>query len=114
MFERHNQPLADIATFIKRLIIHTFMGSSVFIIALGVGIAGYHRIAKLPFIDSFMNAAMVLCGMGQIDIMHTTIAKLFAGIYALFCGLMFAAALALLIAPMIHRLLHKFHLDKEA
>ena len=78
-----------------------------------MGILGYHRIAGLAWIDSFENAAMILGGMGPVDQMTTTPAKLFAGLYAMFCGLVFISIMGIVLAPVLHRVMHHLHLADE-
>jgi hypothetical protein len=80
--------------------------------ALGVGILGYHLLGQLRWVDSLLNASMILAGMGPVDPLHSTSAKVFASCYALFSGLAFIGIASLLIAPFAHRLLHRVHLDK--
>lgn len=80
---------------------------------LGIGVVGYHELESMSWIDSFLNAAMILGGMGPVDTLHTQAGKLFAGIYALFSGLMFLVAAGLFFSPLVHRLLHKFHFEAE-
>ena len=74
---------------------------------------GYHQIAGLAWIDSFQNAAMILAGMGPVDQMTTTSAKLFAGLYAIFSGLVFLTIMGIVLAPILHRVMHRFHLADE-
>jgi hypothetical protein len=73
---------------------------------------GYHSLAKLNWVDSFLNASMILGGMGPVDPLQSSAAKIFAGCYALFSGLAFIGIASLIVAPFAHRLLHRFHLDK--
>jgi len=80
-------------------------------VALAIGICGYHFIARLSWIDSLLNASMILGGMGPVDTLQTTAAKLFASFYALFSGLAFIGIASLLVAPFAHRLLHRFHIE---
>ncbi len=80
-------------------------------VTLGVGMCGYHFLEKMNWVDSFANAAMILAGMGPLGNLQTDAGKIFAGIYALFCGLIFVTALGILVAPIAHRALHKFHLE---
>jgi hypothetical protein len=82
-------------------------------IALGIGILGYHFIAGLGWIDSLLNASMILAGMGPVALLTSVPAKIFASAYALFSGLVFIAVASLLIAPFAHRILHRFHLDSR-
>jgi hypothetical protein len=80
-------------------------------LSLGVGIAGYHFIGRLGWTDAFLNAAMILTGMGPVDPMRTTAGKLFAGFYALYSGVAFLTVAAILFAPVGRRFLHRFHLE---
>ena len=84
--------------------------------ALAVGVLGYHFIARLPWIDALLNASMILGGMGPVDTLATSAAKIFASCYALFSGLAFIGIASAMVAPFAHPLLHKFHLaeDEEA
>ncbi len=82
-------------------------------IALVIGMVGYHILAGLGWVDSFENAAMILGGMGPVDQMSTTSAKIFAGLYAIFSGLMFLSIMGIVLAPIFHRVMHKFHLADE-
>lgn len=80
--------------------------------SLAVGMAGYHWLAPMPWIDAFVNAAMLLGGMGPVDQLTNDAVKLFAGLYSLYCGVVFIATMGLLIAPVGSHLLHRFHLDQ--
>ena len=81
--------------------------------ALGLGVCGYHWIADLTWIDSLLNASMILAGMGPVNILTTVGAKLFASAYAIFSGLMFISILGVVLAPVLHRIIHKFHFDND-
>ncbi len=81
--------------------------------SLGVGMAGYASFEGLGWCDSFLNASMLLGGMGPVDMPHTAGGKLFAGLYALYAGLVFLVATGLLLIPVFHRVLHKFHWEAE-
>ncbi|HTO06425.1 MAG TPA: hypothetical protein VMR86_05145 [Myxococcota bacterium] len=72
---------------------------------------GYHWFESLPWVDSFLNASMLLGGMGPVDMPHTESGKLFAGFYALYSGMLFLVLAAILLAPVFHRVLHRFHLE---
>ena len=111
MFERKSDKLVPIAVFVRRMTISFFILLIVLAIALGIGIVGYHEFAKLSWIDSLLNASMILTGMGPVDRMSTNAGKLFSSIYALFSGVVFLSSVGLLLAPVFHRILHKFHLD---
>jgi hypothetical protein len=73
--------------------------------------AGYHDLEGLPWVDAFLNASMLLGGMGPVDMPHTVGGKLFAGLYALYSGMLFLVLAAILLAPVFHRVLHRFHLE---
>jgi len=84
------------------------------LISLSIGIMGYHFFENLPWIDAFANAAMILSGMGPLSTLQTSSGKLFAGCYALFSGLAFLIIMGLVFAPVVHRFLHKFHLELDS
>lgn len=77
--------------------------------SLAIGMLGYHAYEQLPWMDAFLNAAMLLGGMGPVDPPHTDAGKLFAGLYALYAGIVFLVTAAVLFTPLLHRVLHKFH-----
>jgi hypothetical protein len=81
--------------------------------ALFLGVCGYHFIERLPWVDALLNASMILGGMGPVAELYTTAGKLFASFYALFSGLVFITVSGLILSPVIHRFLHKFHLEEE-
>ncbi len=113
MFEHRREPLLPRAEFLARLA-RSFGVATVFMLgSLAVGTFGYHWIGNLPWIDSVLNAAMILTGMGPVNEMKTYAAKLFAAAYALFSGVAFLTIMAVLLAPVVHRFLHKFHLEAE-
>ena len=113
MFEHKSEPIASRARFIRRMM--TWFGVSLAMIAvsLGIGICGYRWIAHLTWIDSLLNASMILGGMGPVDRLDTSAAKIFASAYAIFSGLMFISVMGLILMPMVHRVIHKFHLADE-
>ena len=113
MFEHHHQPLASRLTFIRRMLACFGISQGQAVVALSIGMVGYHQIAGLAWIDSFQNAAMILAGMGPVDQMTTTSAKLFAGLYAIFSGLVFLTIMGIVLAPILHRVMHRFHLADE-
>jgi hypothetical protein len=82
-------------------------------VRLGTGIVGYHYIAGLSWIDSLLNASMILGGMGPVDPLKTDGAKIFASFYALFSGLAFIGIVSVLLAPFVHRLLHRVHAEEQ-
>ncbi len=113
MFESRHQPLLPRRLFVRRLLWSLAFAGAILAGALGLGILGYHFYAGLSWIDAFLNASMILTGMGPVDILTTVSAKLFAGFYALFSGVVFLSVMAVALAPIFHRMLHKFHLGEE-
>jgi len=96
-----------------RVMRHLLVALLIVLIALGAGVMGYHFVGKLSWIDSLLDASMILGGMGPVSTLHSPAAKIFASIYALFSGLAFIGVASLLILPFAHRILHQFHFDKE-
>ena len=113
MFEHHRDRLLPLGAFLVRLARFALVSSAIIGFSLGMGAAGYHAFGGLPWIDSVLNAAMILTGMGPVDRMITTEGKLFATFYALYSGLAFITTVAIVFAPILHRLLHSLHLDVE-
>ncbi len=112
-FERRQEPLLPRRFFLRRLARWAAAAGILVIGSLAIGIAGYHFLEHLPWIDSLLNASMILGGMGPVDTLHTRAGKLFASFYALYSGLAIIGVAGLLIAPIAHRFLHKFHLPEE-
>jgi hypothetical protein len=111
MFERRHEKLAPLSVFAKRVAGSLLICLCLMIVALSTGIAGYHWIGGFNWIDSLLEASMILGGMGPVNPLPTSEAKLFASIYALFSGVIFIALMGIALTPVIHRLLHKFHID---
>ncbi len=111
MFEHKNQPLLPRRQFLIRVLRYT--GFTLFLlgISLGIGVAGYHFLAGLPWLDSLLNASMILAGMGPVDSVNIDSAKWFASFYAIFSGVAFLSIVAVFISPIVHRFLHAHHLD---
>jgi len=107
------KPLLPTPTLIRRLIESTSLGLSVVAVSLLIGMAGYHGFEGLPWIDAFLNASMILSGMGPLLSPVTHAGKLFAGFYALYSGLAVLIIAGIMFAPLIHRFLHRLHLDTE-
>ena len=112
-FEHFRAPLLARAEYLRRVARNVVLGGVLVGAALGIGVVGYHVTAGLSWIDSLLNASMILTGMGPVDPMATVGAKLFASFYALFSGVMFLSFVAILFAPVIHRFMHRFHLETE-
>ena len=99
--------------FALRFARHALVSTAVLGASLLMGMAGYVRFESLGWMDAFLNASMLLGGMGPVDAPHTQAGKLFAGCYALYAGLVFLVAASLLVAPVAHRILHKFHWEED-
>ena len=112
-FENRHQPVLPLSRFLRRLMWSCTVGLVLILVALGVGMVGYHRLFSLSWIDAFVNAAMILSGMGPMATPHTVGAKLFAGVYALFSGLAVLAIAGIIFAPALHRFLHYLHADPD-
>jgi hypothetical protein len=111
VFERKNEKLVPLPRFFRRVALSLLLTFAVLCVGLTIGVLGYHFIAALSWIDAILNASMILTGMGPVADMTTTPAKLFASSYALFSGIVFLSSIGLVLAPLFHRILHKFHLD---
>lgn len=109
MFEHRHDPLLARSAFLLRLARSASLAGTVVATALALGMLGYHFIVGLPWIDSFLNAAMILSGMGPVDAIRTSPGKIFAGSYALLSGLVVLTTAAMLLGPIVHRMLHRFH-----
>ncbi len=111
--ERRHEPLAPRSVFIQRVLIYLCFSIAIIVISLGIGILGYHYTEGLSWIDSLLNASMILGGMGPVDPLKTEAGKLFASFYALFAGMVFLVAVGVVFAPVVHRLLHSFHVAPD-
>lgn len=113
MFEHKSEPLASRSAFIRRMVLSFGASLAMIAAALSIGICGYRWTAGMAWIDSVLNASMILGGMGPVDRLPTSGAKLFASAYAIFSGLMFISVMGIILAPVVHRIIHKFHLDEQ-
>jgi hypothetical protein len=113
MYERRKDPLLPRRAFYARMARSCAVASLIIILSLALGMAGYHYLEHLSWLDAFVNASMILSGMGPVSQIQTGPGKLFAGCYALFSGLTFLSAVGVVLAPMFHRFLHKFHLQTQ-
>lgn len=111
-FEQLRKPLAKTGVFYHRLLISSLIGVALIAISLAVGMLGYHAFEGLGWLDAFENAAMILSGMGPVDTMRTTGGKLFAGFYAIYSGIALISIAGVMLAPVVHRFLHRLHLEK--
>jgi hypothetical protein len=110
-YEGKHHPVLPRKEFAKRLAWSFAAASALVFLSLLAGMAGYHFLEGLPWIDAFTNAAMILSGMGPVSPIETYGGKLFAGLYALYSGLIVLVAAGILLAPVLHRMLHKFHVE---
>jgi hypothetical protein len=111
MFEHRQEPLLPRALFFRRLFRYAAVSFGITLFSLLLGILGYWHFEHMPWIDAFVNSAMLLGGMGPLGELHTTAGKLFAGFYALYCGLVVIISMSIFLAPIFHRFLHLFHLE---
>lgn len=112
MFESRHQRVIPPHHFARRMLMSAALSLAIAAAALLIGIFGYHAIAGLEWIDALHNASMILGGMGPVAEMKTDAAKLFSSAYALFSGLVFISVVAVTLAPVLHRILHRFHMDE--
>ena len=112
-WERRGHELLPLPAFLRRLAFHFLLGCAFIAGSLAIGMAGYACLEGMDWTESFLNASMILSGMGPASPLHTTAGKWFAGAYALYSGIAFLAVTALLYAPLLHRLLHRFHADEK-
>jgi hypothetical protein len=112
-FERHDETLLPPMEFYKRLIIFGFLALGIILFSLGIGMVGYMVFEGLHPVDAFLNAAMLMGGMGPVNIQYTDGGKIFAGFYAMYCGFVLIFSVAIFMTPVFHRILHHFHLEGE-
>lgn len=111
MYEKRGHPPLSRAAFLRRMIGHAAVATALVVASLLAGMAGYAGFEGLGWRDSFLNAAMLLGGMGPVWAPQTPAGKIFAGIYALYAGLVFLVSAGIIGAPLLHRLMHRFHWD---
>ncbi len=113
-YERSREPLASRTIFVRRLRYNVMLAGAVIAVSLAIGMAGYAGFAGMSWVDAFENAALILSGMGPADPLPSDGAKIFAGMYALYAGLALVATAGLILAPILHRFMHRFHLEDSA
>ena len=113
MYETRKQPLLRPRDFLRRVLAHLAATCVLLLGSVAIGMAGYMHFERLSAIDAFLDTSMLLGGMGPVHIPVTADGKLFAGFFALYAGIVFIATAALLLGPVAHRVLHRFHLDKD-
>lgn len=110
-FEHKDSPLATSSVFAKRMGKAFGLCIALVVVSLLIGATGYHFLGALPWIDAFLNASMILTGMGPVSAMTTTASKLFEMCYALYSGLVFVTVSGLIMAPLFHRIMHYLHIE---
>jgi len=113
MFEHRSEPLASQSEFTRRMLRYSLVAAGIILFSLGIGIIGYHYFESLSWIDSLLNASMILGGMGPVNALQTDAGKVFASFYALYSGIILLASVGVFATPVFHRLLHHFHLELE-
>lgn len=113
MYESKNEPLLSGSSFVKRVVVHIVITLLLLVCSLAFGIFGYMWTEQMDAIDAFLNAAMLLGGMGPVNPPTTPAGKLFAGFFALYAGLLFVVCAGLVLTPVLHRVLHYFHVSDQ-
>ncbi|MEO6073587.1 MAG: hypothetical protein ABIP67_10075 [Burkholderiales bacterium] len=114
MFEHVSKPVIPRRQFASRLMRASLLGLGLIVASLAIGMAGYlWFFPKIDWADAFVNAAMILSGMGPLAVPETTGAKIFSGCYAIYSGLMLVMSAGVVFAPLVHRFLHKLHADED-
>lgn len=114
MYESRSRPPIPLPQFLRRVGLHALVATALLALSLGIGMAGYSAFEGLNMTDAFLNASMLLGGMGPVDAPRHESGKIFAGLYALYSGLVFLVAAGLIVAPLAHRLLHRFHWEDDS
>ena len=113
MYEPKTHPPIPRKRFVRRVLLHSATAIALVLVSLMLGMAGYEYFEQLPWRDAFLNSAMLLGGMGPVNAPQTNGGKLFAGLYALYAGLVFLVSAALILTPIVHRVMHKFHWEQD-
>lgn len=111
--ERRHERLAPVGVFLRRIAASWLISVGLIVIALTIGIIGYHSLAGFGWVDSLLETSMLLGGMGPVNPLPNDAAKIFASVYALFAGLLFIVVMGVVLSPLAHRVLHKFHIDEK-
>jgi hypothetical protein len=113
VYESRSHPPLSRRLFLGRVLRHAAAAAALVLVSIAIGMAGYEHFEGLPWRDAFLNTAMIAGGMGPVDAPRTDGGKVFAGLYALYSGLVFIATAALLLTPAVHRVMHKFHWEDK-
>src|SRR5918996_4853253 len=111
MFEHRSERLASQSVFVRRMLRYALVTAGIILFSLGIGMIGYHYLESLSWIDSLLNASMILGGMGPVNTLQTNVGKVFASLYALYSGIILLASVGVLATPIFHRFMHRFHLN---
>ena len=111
MYEHRKQKLASMKTFYQRIVKNILLASVIMLVCLGIGIVGYHYTADIPWLDAVHNASMILSGMGPVVEIKTATGKWFSSFYALFSGVVFITNIGVILAPAMHRMFHRLHIE---
>jgi len=110
-FEHRHETLLPFPLFLRRVARWTALAIAVILVSLAVGVCGYHYLNGFPWVDSLLNASMILAGMGPVDPLKTNAGKIFASAYALYSGLALIAVVGIMLTPILHRVMHQFHME---
>jgi hypothetical protein len=113
MYEHRKQPLASKATFYQRILKNIVIALIIMLVCLLIGVVGYHYLGEATWLDSIHNASMILSGMGPVIEIQTVSGKIFSSAYALFSGVIFITNVGVILAPAIHRIFHRLHLEEK-
>jgi hypothetical protein len=111
MYERRHHPLASRRVYLRRVASNVLLGSSIIALSLLCGVFGYKHLEHMHWVDALLNASMIMGGMGPVDVMKTDAGKLFASFYALYSGFVLLLTAGIVLAPVVHRLMHRFHCE---
>lgn len=114
MYEHHTSPLLSRRQFLRRLAQHGILAAAALLVSLAIGTLGFHWFIPQSWLDAFLNASMLLGGMGPVGEFKEPAGKMFAALYALYAGIVFLGVAAIFLSPILHRILHKLHLDEQA
>jgi hypothetical protein len=112
-FEHHKSPLLPVKLFIKRMVNYFVLTAMLLAVSLGIGVLGYHYLNEEPWLDALVDASMILTGMGPVTGLKSEGAKWFASAYAIFSGVAFLSTVAIFLSPLVHRFLHRLHLNSD-
>jgi hypothetical protein len=112
-FERLHEPLLPKIKFYRRLLFNSVIAFLIILVSLTIGVSGYMSLAHMTFVNALLNASMILGGMGPVDILPNDASKYFASAYALFSGVTFLSIVGVLFAPLLHRIMHHYHLETD-